>query len=39
VVQFADGRADNFKAAAFRRYLWETHGVEVRSKATGGRWQ
>lgn len=39
VVQFADGRSDNFKAAAFRQYLWETYGVEVRSKATVGRWQ
>jgi hypothetical protein len=38
VVQFADGRSDNMKAAAFRRHLLEHHSVEVRSSATSGRW-
>ena len=37
-VQFADGRSDNMKAAAFRRHLLEHHNVEVRSSATSGRW-
>ena len=39
IVQFADGRADNQKAAAFRKYLLDHHNVEVRSSATtSGRW-
>lgn len=39
IVQFADGRSDNVKAAAFRRYLLEHHNVEVRSKSTTGKWK
>lgn len=39
IVQFADGRADNMKAAAFRKHLLDHHNVEVRSSATtNGRW-
>jgi hypothetical protein len=37
IVQFADARSDNYKARRFREHLWNEYGVQIRSKATGGR--